>query len=68
LIGQEEAPNVIKNIVVKILVAGVAIQSSRFIIAATLDLSTILVSAVGAFPSQLTANNAQIRSVLENGK
>ncbi len=42
-----------KGIVVKILVAGVAIQSSRFLTAATLDISTIATAAVGAIPSQI---------------
>jgi hypothetical protein len=59
---------VIKNIVVKILVAGVAIQSSRFLVAATLDVSTIAVSAVGAFPAQLTANTPALKDGIKNSE
>jgi hypothetical protein len=59
---------VIKNIVVKILVAGIAIQSSRFLVAATLDISTIAVSAVGAFPAQMTAENVTLRQGMETSR
>jgi hypothetical protein len=56
---QEEAANVIKGIVVNILIAGIAIQASRFIVAATLDISTIATAAVGALPAQLIATQNQ---------
>ena len=46
-----------KDIIMKILVAGIGIQSSRFLVAATLDVSTIAMAAVGAFPAQLMTVN-----------
>ena len=49
-----------KGIVVKILVAGIAIQSSRFLTAATIDISTIATAAVGAMPSQIIGSNGDI--------
>jgi hypothetical protein len=47
--------------VVKILVAGIAIQASRFVVAAIIDVSTIATAAVGAFPSQLMTTSPQFR-------
>lgn len=54
-----------KGIVVKILVAGVAIQSSRFLTAATLDISTIATAAVGAIPSQIVGGSDDLYSKLK---
>ncbi|MDR0369301.1 MAG: hypothetical protein LBH96_01880 [Candidatus Peribacteria bacterium] len=53
LFFQEEVAAMLKNILLKILVAGVGIQASWFIVAATLDISTIATSAVGSLPAQL---------------
>jgi hypothetical protein len=66
MFGKEEATGVLKNIVVKILVAGITIQSSWFIIAAILDVSTIATSAVGAIPSQVLANDTRIEKAIKN--
>ncbi|MDR0860659.1 MAG: hypothetical protein LBO09_06935 [Candidatus Peribacteria bacterium] len=66
MFGKEEATGVLKNIVVKILVAGIAIQSSWFIIAAILDVSTIATSAIGAIPSQVLAGDPKIENAIEN--
>ncbi|GHV25373.1 hypothetical protein FACS1894176_03700 [Bacteroidia bacterium] len=65
---KEEATAMIKNIVVKILVAGIGIQASRFLVAATLDISTIMTAAVGAFPAQITATNIDLAEEFKNDK
>jgi hypothetical protein len=48
---------VIKNIILRLLIAGIGIQASWFLVAATLDLSTIGVAAVGSLPAQIITTN-----------
>ncbi|MBO4203613.1 hypothetical protein J5893_02140 [bacterium] len=50
----------------KLLVAGIAIQSSWFLISATIDVSTIGMSAVGALPSHLISSNSKMSGPLLN--
>jgi hypothetical protein len=57
MIYKDEAMNVIKTIVIKILVAGIGIQMSRFLTAAILDVSTIATAAVGNLPAHVTSIN-----------
>lgn len=52
--------NKIKNILLWILIAWVWIQASRFLVAATIDVSTILTSAVWALPSQIISQSEDI--------
>ena len=60
LIGKGQGVGFAKDIIIKILVAGVGIQASRFLTAAIIDLSNIATAAVGSFPAQITANNSTI--------
>ena len=41
--------------------AGLAIQASWFLVAATLDISTITTGAIGGLPSQLLASNTNFQ-------
>lgn len=45
------------KVIQKTLIAGVLIQSSWFLMGAVVDLSTIMTSAIWAFPSQFIASN-----------
>ena len=55
----------LKNILLWLLVAGVWIQSSWFLTAAVVDVSTITLAAVGSFPSQVISENVYIEWLLE---
>ncbi|GHW02497.1 hypothetical protein AGMMS50249_2830 [candidate division SR1 bacterium] len=54
--GGDIVPKV-KDLLLKLLVAGIAIQASRFVTFAVVDLSTIMISAVGAMPSQFISTS-----------
>jgi len=56
----ESVGTIIKNIITKILIAGIGIQASWFLVAAILDISTIAVITVGTIPSQLISDNAHL--------
>ncbi len=56
----------IKDIITKTLVAGILIQASRFMVGALVDISTIAVSAVGAFPSTFLNNNVDLQNFIKN--
>jgi hypothetical protein len=56
----------IKDIITKTLVAGILIQASRFMVGALVDISTIAVSAVGAFPSTFLHNNTDLQNYIKN--
>ena len=49
------------------LIAGVGIQASRFLVAATVDLSTITTAAVGALPAQVLTTNEAFKQGLKVG-
>ncbi len=55
-----------KNVIKRVLVAGVLIQMSWFLIGAMLDVSTILVSSIGTFPWQVLVKNSSFRQDLES--
>ncbi len=57
---KEDITKNLKKIIIRILVAGVWIQSSWFFTAAIIDISTITLSAAGAFPSQVISDNPYI--------
>ena len=56
----------VKDIITKTLVAGILIQASRFVVGALVDISTIAVSAVGAFPSTFLSNNIDLQNFIKN--
>ncbi|MDR3168886.1 MAG: hypothetical protein LBU27_03900 [Candidatus Peribacteria bacterium] len=64
MIYKDEATSFIKNIVIKILVAGVCIQISRFLTAAILDVSTIATAAVGTIPSHVITLNTDLTKAI----
>ena len=66
IFSNEELTWVVKDLMLKLLVAGIAIQSSWFLISATIDVSTIGMSAVGALPSHLISSNSKISGPLLN--
>ena len=49
------------NVIKKTLIAGVLIQMSWFLMWAVVDLSTIMISAVGSFPSQFIVSDTEFR-------
>ncbi|HRX64188.1 MAG TPA: hypothetical protein P5060_03740 [Candidatus Absconditabacterales bacterium] len=49
------------KVIKKALIAGVLIQMSWFLMGAVVDLSTIMTSAVGSFPSQFLASDDKFR-------
>jgi hypothetical protein len=55
------AQKIIKNA----LVAGILIQSSRFLIAVLIDISTIATAAIGSFPANFIDSNAVLRNTME---
>ena len=57
---KEDITKNLKKIIIWILVAGVWIQSSWFFTATIIDISTITLSAAGAFPSQVISDNPYI--------
>lgn len=69
LFFQEEIGAMLKNILLKILVAGICIQASWFIVAATLDISTIATAAVWSIPAQLINEDVNIsEGITKTGK
>ena len=66
IFSNEEPTWVVKDLMLKLLVAGIAIQSSWFLISATIDVSTIGMSAVGALPSHLISSNSKMSGPLLN--
>lgn len=54
------------NVIKKTLIAGVLIQMSWFFMGAVVDMSTIMTSAIGSFPSQFIASNAKFRWNIQN--
>lgn len=54
------------KVIQKTLIAGVLIQSSWFLMWALVDLSTIMTSAIGSFPSQFIVWNSEFRWATEN--
>ena len=56
----------IKDIITKTLIAGILIQASRFMVGALVDISTVAVSAVGAFPSTFLNNNVDLQNYIKN--
>jgi len=65
---QEQVDKIIKDILIKIIVAGIGIQASWFLVAATLDISTIAMSAVGSIPAQLIATDTRLTEGMMGGK
>ena len=55
----------LKNVLLWVLVAWVWIQASRFLTAAVLDLWTVTLSAVWAFPSQIVSNDENVKEGVE---
>lgn len=49
------------SVIRKTLIAGILIQMSWFFMWAVVDLSTIMTSAIGSFPSQLISSNTELR-------
>ena len=54
-----------KDVIIKTVMAGILIQMSWFLMWAVVDLSTIMTSAVWAFPSQFIASNNDMRWAME---
>ncbi|HOQ78650.1 MAG TPA: hypothetical protein PLW94_00270 [Candidatus Absconditabacterales bacterium] len=54
------------KVIQKTLVAGVLIQASWFLMGAVVDVSTIMTSAIGAFPSQFIAGNSEFQGATLN--
>lgn len=50
----------LKGILIKMIVAGICIQASRFLVAATLDIATIATSALGSIPAQLISDSVYL--------
>ena len=65
LISKEETIKRVKDIILWILIAWVWIQSSRFLVAATIDVSTITLVAAWSLPSQVIAENPLGTETLE---
>lgn len=59
--GKEDIVKNLKNVLLWVLIAWVWIQSSRFLTSVVVDLSTITLSAVGAFPSQVLSKNVSLK-------
>ena len=57
---KEDITKNLKKIIIRILVAGVWIQSSWFFTAAIIDVSTITLSAAWAFPSQVISESPYV--------
>ncbi len=62
----------LKSVLLRVLVAWVWVQASRFLTSLVIDLSTITLAAVWAFPSQIVSNNENVKdaiksSMLKNG-
>lgn len=55
----------IKNTMLWLLIAWIWIQSSRFLTAAVIDLSTVVMSAAGSFPSVVMSNSPYIESEIK---
>lgn len=53
-----------QEIIKKSLITGVLVQMSRFIVMVLVDLSTILIATVSAFPSQLVDNSQQLQTTI----
>lgn len=51
----------IKDVILRLLIAGVWIQASRFLTATVVDISTITLSAAGALPSEIIAGTPSIQ-------
>lgn len=49
--------NSLQKIIGKAIIAGIAIQMSRFLMATVIDISTIATTAVGSFPASLLASD-----------
>jgi len=64
LVGKKEMN--IKDIIIKTLVAGILIQASRFLVWAVVDISTIAVSAVGAFPSSFLKSDIALQTNIKD--
>lgn len=56
----------LKEAIKKTLIAGVLIQASWFLIWATLDVSTILISSLGTIPAQVISSNKSLEKELTN--
>lgn len=50
----------LKKVISKVLVAGVLVQASWFIIAATLDISNIVTSTLGTLPGQIISTTPEV--------
>ena len=61
--GNEDVLKNLKSVLLRVLIAWVWIQASRFLTSVVLDVSTITLSAVGAFPSQIISKS----ELVENG-
>ena len=53
-----------QEIIKKSLITGVLVQMSWFIVMVLVDLSTILIATVSAFPSQLVDNSQQLQTIV----
>ena len=56
LIGKEALD--VKKVITNTLLAGILIQSSRFLMGAFIDLSSVATAAIGGFPSAFLSNDA----------
>ncbi len=63
--SKEDITQTLKKIIVWLLIAWIGIQASRFFTAAIIDVSTITLSAVGAFPSQVISSSPYVKWSLE---
>lgn len=55
--GKEDVMSNMKNVLLWVLFAWIWIQASWFLTSVVIDLSTITMSAVGAFPAQIVSND-----------
>ena len=63
--GKEEITKNLKSVLLWVLVAWVWVQASRFLTSVVIDVSTITLSAVGAFPSQVLSKNERLNKWIQ---
>ncbi len=67
LIGQwkENVMNNLKNVLLRVLVAWIWVQASRFLTSVVIDLSTVTMSAVWVLPSQVLSQNSHLKEWID---
>ena len=65
--GKEDIVKNLKSVLLRVLIGWVWVQASRFLTSVVVDLSTITLSAVGAFPSQVLSENGLLKEWIATG-